>query len=144
MKREHIHACPLWRNEHARNDCVFVITDPNARWMWGMDIARVMAFFSLSQNAKWVPCAVVCWFNRVGDAPDPDTGMWMVKPAFTANHTPHFAVIHIDTIFCAAHLIPVFGTTLLSPSITFHHALDIFKLYYVNKFADHHAFEIAS
>ncbi|KAG2754832.1 hypothetical protein P692DRAFT_20720601 [Suillus brevipes Sb2] len=144
MKREHIRACPLWRNECARNDCVFVITDSNARGMLGMDVARVMAFFSLRQHGRPIPCAVVRWFNRVGNAPDPDTGMWMVKPAFSAHNTPHFAIIHIDTIFRAAHLLPVFGTVPLSPSIKFHHVLDIFKLFYVNKFADHHAFEIAS
>lgn len=144
MKREHIRACPLWRNECARNDCVFVITDSNARGMLGMDVARVMAFFSLRQHGRPIPCAVVRWFNRVGNAPDPDTGMWMVKPAFSAQNTPHFAIIHIDTIFRAAHLLPVFGTVPLSPSIKFHHVLDIFKLFYVNKFADHHAFEIAS
>ncbi|KAG2122561.1 hypothetical protein BD769DRAFT_1629210 [Suillus cothurnatus] len=144
MKREHIHACPLWRNECACNDCVFVITDSNAHGMLGMDVAHVMAFFSLQQHGRLIPCAVVRWFNRVGNAPDPNTGMWMVKPAFSAQNTPHFAIIHIDTIFCAAHLLPVFGTVLLSPSIKFHHVLDIFKLFYVNKFADHHAFEIAS
>ncbi|KAG1721051.1 hypothetical protein EDB19DRAFT_1962612 [Suillus lakei] len=135
MKCEHIRACPLWRNECVRNDCVFVITDSNACGMLGMDVAR---------HSRPIPCAVVRWFNRVGNAPDPDTGMWMVKPAFSAQNTPHFTIIHIDTIFHAAHLLPVFGTVLLSPSIKFHHVLDIFKLFYVNKFADHHAFEIAS
>jgi hypothetical protein len=144
MKREHTHACPLWRNECMRNDCVFVITNSNTHGMQGMDVTWVMAFFSLRQHGRQIPCAVVCWFNRVGNVPDPNTGMWMVKPAFSAQNTPHFAIIHIDTIFCAAHLIPVFGTTPLSPSIKFHHVLDIFKLFYVNKFADHHAFEIAS
>ncbi|KAG2140331.1 hypothetical protein BD769DRAFT_1384083 [Suillus cothurnatus] len=143
MKREHIRAYPLWRNECTRNDCVFVITDSNARGMLGMDVTRVMAFFSLQQHSRPIPCAVVCWFNWVGNAPDPDTGMWMVKPAVSAQNTPHFAIIHIDTIFRAAHLLPVFGTVPLSPSIKFHHVLDIFKLFYVNKFADHHAFEIA-
>ncbi|KAG1722011.1 hypothetical protein EDB19DRAFT_1859531 [Suillus lakei] len=143
MKRKHIRACPLWRNECVRNDCVFVITDSNARGMLGMDVAHVMAFFSLRQHGRPIPCAVVCWFNEVGNAPDPDTGMWMVKPAFSAQNTLHFAIIHIDTIFRAAHLLPVFGTVPLSPSIKFHHVLNIFKLY-INKFADHHAFEIAS
>ncbi|KAG2100480.1 uncharacterized protein F5147DRAFT_747167 [Suillus discolor] len=136
MKREYIRACPSWRNEYARNDCVFVITDSDTHGMQGMDVARVMAFFSLQQHGKQIPCAV-------GNVPDPDTGMWMVKPAFAAQNTPHFVVIYIDTIFRAAHLIPVFGTTPLSPSIKFYHVLDIFKLFYVNKFADHHAFEIA-
>ncbi|KAG2109797.1 hypothetical protein BD769DRAFT_1630402 [Suillus cothurnatus] len=135
MKHEYIRACPLWRNKCACNDYT--------HGMGGMDVAHVMAFFSLQQHGKQVPCAVVRWFNRVGDAPDPDTGMWLVKPAFAANRTPHFAVIHIDTIFCVAHLIPVYGTAPLSPLIKYHHVLDIFKLFYVNKFADHHAFKIA-
>ncbi|KAG1871049.1 hypothetical protein C8R48DRAFT_595979, partial [Suillus tomentosus] len=47
MKREHIHACPLWRNEYARNDCVFVITDSDTHGMQGMDVACIMAFCSL-------------------------------------------------------------------------------------------------
>ncbi|KAG2153474.1 uncharacterized protein EDB93DRAFT_1248739 [Suillus bovinus] len=116
MKRKYIRACTLWRNECARNDCVFVITDPDNHGMGGMDVVRVMAFFSLRHHGRRIPCAVIRWFNRVGDAPDPDTGMWIVKPAFSANRTPHFAVVHIDTIFCAAHLIPVYGTAPLSPS----------------------------
>ncbi|KAG0704753.1 hypothetical protein DFH29DRAFT_801360, partial [Suillus ampliporus] len=107
------------------NDCVFVITNSDACGMQGMDIAHVMAFFSLQQHGRWNPCAVIHWFNWVGNAPDPDTGMWMVKPAFAMHNTRHFAVIHIDTVFWAAHLIPVFGTTPLSPSIKFHHVFDI-------------------
>ncbi|KAG2029453.1 hypothetical protein BDR03DRAFT_880722 [Suillus americanus] len=36
MKHEYICVSPKWRNGHARKDCVFVITDPNAHRMWGM------------------------------------------------------------------------------------------------------------
>jgi len=143
MKREHIRSCPMWRNGHSRNDCVFVITNPDAPGMLGMDVARVLSFFSFRQNGKHFPCAVIHWFNRIGDAPDSDTGMWTVQPSFTANES-HFAVIHIDAIFRAAHLIPVYGSTPLSPLIKFHHVLDVFTLFYVNKYADHHAFEIAT
>jgi hypothetical protein len=142
MKREHIRSCPVWRNEHSRNDCVFIITDSDTQGMRGMDVARVLAFFSFRRNGKYFPCAVIRWFNRIGDAPDPDTGMWTVQPS-TTNHVPHVAVIHIDTIFRAVHLIPVYGPTPLSPLIKFHHVLDVFTLFYVNKYADHHAFEIA-
>ncbi|KAG2051938.1 hypothetical protein BDR06DRAFT_983321 [Suillus hirtellus] len=79
----------------------------------------------------------------ITDSDTPRMGdMDVAHPAFSANCTPHFAVIHIDTIFCTAHLIPVYGTALLSPLIKFHHVLDIFKLFYVNKFANHHAFKI--
>ncbi|KAG1886992.1 hypothetical protein F4604DRAFT_1889809 [Suillus subluteus] len=127
MKREYIRVSPKWRNGHARKDCVFVITDLNAHGMWGMDIAQVLTFFSFRL--------------RVGDAPDNDTGMWMVKSSSTGDHV--FAVIHADTIFRSAHLIPVYGTDPLPSVIKPHHVLEIFTLFYVNKYADHHAFEIA-
>ncbi|KAG2122710.1 hypothetical protein BD769DRAFT_1629193 [Suillus cothurnatus] len=144
MKREHIRACPLWRNECVRNDCVFVITDSNARRMLGMDVARVMAFFSLQQHGRLIPCAVVRWFNRVGNAPDPDTGMWMVKPAFQ-HKTPRTSQSFTSTLsFVQLTYFQCLVQSPLSPSIKFHHVLNIFKLFYVNKFADHHAFEIAS
>ncbi|KAG1770410.1 hypothetical protein EV702DRAFT_978088, partial [Suillus placidus] len=28
MRREYIHTCPIWRNEHPWYDCVFVNTNP--------------------------------------------------------------------------------------------------------------------
>ncbi|KAG1837670.1 hypothetical protein F4604DRAFT_1692100 [Suillus subluteus] len=123
MKCEHIRMSPKWRNGHARKDCVFVITDPNIPGMRGMDI-------------------VIQWFNRIDDAPDEDTGMWVVSPSSDGNHA-HYAVIHVEAIFRSAHLIPVYGTEPLPSSIQSHHVLDIFNLFYVNKYADHHAFEIA-
>ncbi|KAG1847891.1 hypothetical protein F4604DRAFT_1661767 [Suillus subluteus] len=142
MKREHIRVSPNWRNGCARKDCVFVITDPTAHGMRGMDVARVLTFFSFRLRGKQYPCAVARWFNQVGDAPDDQTGMWMVEPSSIDNHA-HFAVIHVDSIFRSAHLIPVYDTEMLPAVIKSHHTLDIFTLFYVNKFADHHAFEIA-
>ncbi|KAG1791957.1 uncharacterized protein BJ212DRAFT_1283203, partial [Suillus subaureus] len=70
------------------------------------------------------------------------TGLWMVEPSSIDNNV-HFAVIHVDSIFRSAHLIPVYGTELLPTVIKSHHVLDIFTLFYVNKYADHHTFEIA-
>jgi hypothetical protein len=142
MKREYIRVSPKWRSGHARKDCVFVITDPNAHGMQGMDIAQVLTFFSFRLRGVYYPCAVVRWFNRVGNTPDDNTGMWMVEPS-SVDHHAHFAVIHVDTIFRSAHLIPVYGTDMLPLTIKSHHVLDIFTLFYVNKYADHHAFEIA-
>jgi hypothetical protein len=141
MKHEHICVSPSWRNGHARRDCVFVITDPNVQGMRGMDVAQVLTFFSFQLRGGFYPCAVVRWFNRVGNAPDDETGLWMVEPSSIDGHA-HFAVIHIETIFRSAHLIPVYGTELLPVAIKSHHVLDIFTLFYVNRYADHHAFEI--
>ncbi|KAG2099661.1 hypothetical protein BD769DRAFT_1631154 [Suillus cothurnatus] len=46
MKHEYIRVSPKWRSGHACKDCMFVITDPNAHGMQGMDIAQVLTFFS--------------------------------------------------------------------------------------------------
>ncbi|KAG1844111.1 hypothetical protein C8R48DRAFT_750903 [Suillus tomentosus] len=143
MRVEHIRACPSWRNEYPRNDCVFVNTDSSLPGMQGLEVARVRAFFSFQYQGKVYPCAVIRWFDKVDDAADEDTGMWMVRPGFRANNTPEYAIIHIDTIYRAAHLIPLYGTEFLSQELKFYHSYDAFQAYYVNKYADHHAFEIA-
>jgi len=144
MRREHIRACPLWRNEAPRYDCVFVTTDAGVEGMGGMDIARVMCFFSFTFEAGLFPCAVVHWFDKISDRPDEDTGMWIVKPSFNTDNSSSVGIIHIDSIYRAAHLIPVYGTQIIPRELKHYHSYDAFHAFYVNKFADHHAFEIAS
>ncbi|KAG2111810.1 hypothetical protein BD769DRAFT_1357774, partial [Suillus cothurnatus] len=100
--------------------------------------------FSFSHKAALYPCAVVCWFNTIGDLPDEDTGMWVVQPAHQANNAPHISVIHIDTIYCAAHLIPVYSTQFVPPNLQHYQTYDHFHKFYIKKYADHHAFEITS
>ncbi|KAG1906308.1 uncharacterized protein F5891DRAFT_1182556 [Suillus fuscotomentosus] len=131
MRVEHIRSCPIWRNEYQRHDCVFVNTDSSLPGMQGLEVAHVRAFFSFS------------WFDKVGDAPDEDTGMWIVRPGFGADSAPGYAVIHIDSIYRAAHLIPMYGVQFVPQELKFYHSYDAFQAYYVNKYADHHAFEIA-
>ncbi|KAI5980694.1 hypothetical protein EDD15DRAFT_2392728 [Pisolithus albus] len=132
MRREYIQAAPTWRREGPRYDCVFVITDPTLEGMRGMDVARVLCFFSFKTRGISYPCAIVQWFDRIGEGPDEMTGMWMVRPSFTPSCKRNLAVIHVDTIF---HFVP--------RNITPCHSYDAFRGFYVNKFADHHAFEIA-
>ncbi|KAI6145842.1 hypothetical protein BKA82DRAFT_3941286, partial [Pisolithus tinctorius] len=38
MHREHICCSPMWRNEGPHYDCVFIVTDPHAEGMLGLDI----------------------------------------------------------------------------------------------------------
>ncbi|KAG1867516.1 hypothetical protein C8R48DRAFT_599508 [Suillus tomentosus] len=64
-------------------------------------------------------------------------GMHIVTPATTDDGTPNISIIHIDCIFCAAHLIPVYGANFIA------HGTNLHDSYYVNKYAYHHAFEIA-
>ncbi|KAG1904171.1 uncharacterized protein F5891DRAFT_1126616 [Suillus fuscotomentosus] len=144
MRREHIRACPLWRNEYPHNDCVFINTDSDAEGMRGLEVARVICFFSFKHNWEVYPCALIQWFEKIGDCPDEDTGMWMVAPSFHEDGSRNLAVIHIETVFHAAHLIAIYGSEYIPHSLKFYHSLDTFGSFYVNKYADHHAFEIAS
>ncbi|KAG1739717.1 hypothetical protein EDB19DRAFT_1895443 [Suillus lakei] len=134
---EHIRACPLWRNVYPRNDCMFINTDLNAKGMQGLEVARVICFFSFKHDWEVYSCALIQWFNKIGDCADKDTGMWM-------DSSWHLAVIHIKTVYCAAHLIPVYGFEYIPHSLKFYHSYDSFRSFYVNKYADHHAFEIVS
>ncbi|KAG0701117.1 hypothetical protein DFH29DRAFT_1052229 [Suillus ampliporus] len=116
MRVEHIRSCPLWWNKFSCYD-----------WL---EIARVRVFFSFNYAGTAYPCAVVRWFDVTGDSPDPEMGMWMY-------HT------------CGHHLsccspIPIYGHHFVPLIITLHVSYDAFWAYYVNKYVDHHAFEIAS
>ncbi|KAG1744020.1 uncharacterized protein EDB91DRAFT_1050797 [Suillus paluster] len=144
MQREQIRACPLWRNVYARNDCVFINTNPGAEGMQGLEVARIKSFFSFKHDWELYPCALVHWFDKVGDCADEDTGMWIVCPSVHDDDSPNLAVIHIDTVYRTAHLIPVYGSDFIPDSLKYYHSYDAFRSFYVNKYADHHAFEIAS
>ncbi|KIK82053.1 hypothetical protein PAXRUDRAFT_154645 [Paxillus rubicundulus Ve08.2h10] len=143
MKREYIRSCPMWRHEQPQHDWVFVTTDPGLNGMCGMDVVHVLAFFSFTLHGQHYPCAVVHWFIH-SEEPDEITGMWIVCPGFNAHNQPDISIIHLDTIYHAAHLIPIYGIQDIPPEIQPHQSYDVFRAYYINKFADHHTFEIAS
>jgi hypothetical protein len=69
--------------------------------------------------------------------------MWIVEPCLDPNGQPVQAVIHVDAIVQGALLIPVYSEELLPPHNNFANSLGSFQAYYVNKYADHHANEIA-
>ncbi|KAG1762208.1 hypothetical protein EDD22DRAFT_778730, partial [Suillus occidentalis] len=143
MRREYIRALPCWRGGAPQYDCVFVNMDTDTDIMNGLAIARVLCFFSFSHRTSFFQCAVVRWFSHVLDARDPDTGMYVVAPATLEDDTPDISIIHIDCIFRAAHLIPLYGSNFLPRAVTSHDSYDVFRSYFVNKYADHHTFEIA-
>ena len=45
MRRKHIRSCPVWREEGPQFNCVFIVTDPQAEGMHGLDVAHVLCFF---------------------------------------------------------------------------------------------------
>ncbi|KAF9525467.1 hypothetical protein CPB83DRAFT_771905, partial [Crepidotus variabilis] len=53
------------------------------------------------------------------------------------------SVIHIDSTLRAAHLIGNYGRSFIPYNLSPSHALQAFRSYYVNKYADYHAQKIA-
>ncbi|KAI5984735.1 hypothetical protein EDD15DRAFT_2375005 [Pisolithus albus] len=145
MRREKIRAIPVWHHGPARYDTLFVSTDDTFNGMLSMEVARVLCFFSfIYTNGYSYSCALIHWFDRIADEPDDLTGMWMVRPSFMADGSKNLSVIHVDSIVRGAHLLPIFGREQVPRSVDFHNSLDIYRGFYVNRFADYHAFELAS
>ncbi|KAG2084606.1 uncharacterized protein F5147DRAFT_748792 [Suillus discolor] len=136
MRREHIRVVPSWRRGPAHNDTVFINTG-SEDGINGMEVSRVLG--------KTFPCALIHWFKLFANEPNPDTGMWMVRPSFHAeSRSRELSIVHVDTIVRACHLLPIFDTHFTPEHIMLHNILDLWPSFYVNKFMDHHMFEIAS
>ncbi|KAI0666050.1 hypothetical protein C8Q78DRAFT_1072573 [Trametes maxima] len=152
MHREHIRVTPSWRKGPARRDCIFLGNDPSAPGFRSLHVARARLLFSFHPDPVFnldpnlpeeLPCALVEWFSPVGDEPDEETGLWIVQPDIDRNGSRELGIVHIETVLRSAHLIPAFGDDPIPPYLTSSDALDSFEAYYVNKYADHHAHEIA-
>ncbi|KAI0674730.1 hypothetical protein C8Q78DRAFT_1118259 [Trametes maxima] len=152
MHREHIRVTPSWRKGPARRDCIFLGNDPSAPGFRSLHVARARLLFSFRPDPMFnlnpelpdeVPCALVEWFSPVGDEPDDETGLWMVEPDMDEHGSRQLGIVHIETVLRSAHLIPAFGEDPIPPYLKSSDALDSFHAYYVNKYADHHAHEIA-
>lgn len=145
MRSERIRAIDAWRRGPGRYDTVFVETDADALGMRGLDIARVRAFFSFKRSGTMYPCALVEWFTRLDDSPDDRNGMWKVEQEFDDHGLRQTSIIHLDTIVRAAHLLPVYALEegYVPRRLLHTDSLDHFSTFYVNKYIDHHAFEIA-
>ena len=143
MHRERIRATPRWKGTRGRYDCVYIGKDASAEGFLGLHVARVMLFFSFQFDERPYSCALVEWFTTYGEAPCEDTGLWRVEPDYNARGQRMTSVIHTEMILRSAHLIGVAGTAMLPKQFSYHDTLSAFKLFYVNKYADHHAHEIA-
>ncbi|KAG1855567.1 hypothetical protein F4604DRAFT_1883217 [Suillus subluteus] len=138
MQRQRIHSCTSWRNGPARHDCVYAEKDPLLPGFQGLYIAQVILFFSFTYQ--------VHWFTPIGDEPCELTGMWMIEPEWEDDLDSKqrvVSVIHLDSIMRAAHLIGVYGSQHIPHNLKHTNSLAAFSAYYVNKFSDYHAYEIA-
>ena len=110
--------------------------------MSGLAVVRVRLFFSVEYEGVHYPCALVEWFKRAGR--DPLTGMWIVHSDCTVTRgSRDRSVLHLDSFLRGAHLIPVYNNMRLPLDFKHFYSLDVFNAYYVNKYIDHHAYEIA-
>jgi hypothetical protein len=107
--------------------------------MQGLKVACVLLFFSFSDEGVKYPCALVKWFLYVGNSPANHTGMWVVEPD---GETP-MSIIHLDAVVRASHLLPIFGNESVPRTLAFTDTLNTFTRFYVNKYIDDHALEIA-
>ncbi|KAJ7093512.1 hypothetical protein C8R44DRAFT_989924 [Mycena epipterygia] len=137
MYRERIRSNPNYHG-YPRRDTVLV--DVGTTVMRGLVIGRVLLFFSFTFSDCPFECALVNWFVPVGDTPDPDTGMWVVELEHH-RRVPTLAIIPVDSIARAAHLVGVYGTAALPEDFHFSDSLDAFNTYFVNPYADHHMYE---
>jgi hypothetical protein len=142
MHWELICATPTWCDGPPRYDCVFLNSNPDQEGMRGLDIVQVLLFFAIPFCGKLYPCALIQWYKRIGDGLHPDMSMWIMEPE-RENGEHIISMIHLDCIVRAAHLIPVFREHRVPDGLNFTDSLDAFRAFYVSKFIDHHAFEIA-
>ncbi|KAJ7166623.1 hypothetical protein C8R46DRAFT_1094922 [Mycena filopes] len=143
MLHERIRAVHSWRRGPGRYDCVFVEGDPTLPGFRGLLAARVLLFMSFKHHGVTYPCALVTWFSAIGDEPCPDVGMWMVEPDVDHHGRRIMDIIHVDSILRGAHLLGIYGDAFLPRHFKYSDTLDRFKAFYINKYADHHAHEIA-
>jgi hypothetical protein len=104
-----------------------------------MAIVRVLLFFSFEYSGVNYPYTLVEWFKKVQH--DPVIEMWVAQPDTTHGRQKQ-SVLHLDTFYCGAHLILVYGKEKLPIDFHYSHSLDTFCVFYVNKYIDHHANEI--
>ena len=146
MYRETIRSTHYWSRGDIpgpRHDCVFVDVGNPGIGMQGLLVARVYLFFKLPYNGVEYPCALVHWYST-SDEPDPSTRLWVVQPETIRRGARHMGVIHVDSIIRGAHLLPRFpSVTPVYREINYMNVLNVYKSFYVNKYIDHHAFEIA-
>ncbi|KAF8159988.1 hypothetical protein B0H34DRAFT_843889 [Crassisporium funariophilum] len=94
MHHKHICTHPSWHGEYPRYNTAFAETDVDLPGMEGMTVAHVLI-------------------------PDPNTGLWVVWPKFDTRRRRTLEVVHLDSIVCAAHLLPVYGSAPLPKDFHF-------------------------
>lgn len=139
MRREIVRSTSRWYNSYERRDTVIVQVGDEEDVLGGMLVARVLRFISFYHEGIRYPCALVNWFIPEEER-DPVTGMWVVRPE-KENGRRTIGIVHLDAVWRACHLMPVFGEMLMPPRFHFSDSLSAFKAFYLNHYIDFHARE---
>ena len=146
MHSEHIWALSEWRGSKPHFDCAFIKKDTNYESLAlphrldNLDVACIRLLLSFDYHGVTYQCIIIHGLLLVDDEPDEDTGMWLA-------HCPDKQIsqaIPLNAIYCAAHLIPYYSNNSMPWQITPNNCLDNFYLFYMNKFIDHHTFDLLS
>jgi hypothetical protein len=84
-------------------------------------VAFMRLFFSFHHNLVKCPCALVDWYSHMSNSPDENAGMWMVEPVPVTEDDfskSCAAILYLNTIVWAAHLIPVFDHRFVSQTLS--------------------------
>ncbi|THV01579.1 hypothetical protein K435DRAFT_654927, partial [Dendrothele bispora CBS 962.96] len=138
MYRQRIRSNPEWYDGQGRFDTVLIEVENTATSINGMIPARVLLFFSFVLGDEVHECA----FIPANTAPNKETGMWIVKPEWTQEGEPSLAVVPLTSIVRGCHLIPQYGHIQLPEDFDGIVSLDVFPSFFVNRYADHHMFEL--
>jgi hypothetical protein len=140
MHCEMLRSNPAWRGSYARYDTVLIRNGHDADGMLGLLVGRVKLFCSFKYADVRYPCALVEWFVRTSDQPDPVTGMWIVEP-YNIGRARALGLVHLDSVVRGCQLIGVYGDELLPVDFDFTYSLDSFRQFYVNRWIDYHSHE---
>ncbi|RDX41292.1 hypothetical protein OH76DRAFT_1364895, partial [Lentinus brumalis] len=128
---------PSWYNMYPWYNTILVTTNPEVWEMPQFHVACIHQFLFVPYHHMRYEGTFVDWFAINGDAPDPVTGMWLVRPEMDGKaHVS--SIIPLNLIAHACHLLPALGDTYLPADFHFADTLDAFNLYYVNHYADYH------
>ena len=107
MCSECIHVVDTWCQGVGQYDCMFINTDMLQPGMCGLDVACARLFFLFIFEQVKYSCAFIHWFSKIGEFVDEGTGMWSVQPAVFNDGLHNSSIIHLDSIVCLAHLLPI-------------------------------------
>ena len=144
MLKQRIQLSPIWQHGSPHHDCIFIVKDPELDGMHGSHVVQVILFLSFTSHCIPYPCTLIQWFVTIGDVPCGDTRMWIVRPEMEDDGSTQVkSIIHVNSILRGAHLIGIYGGVFLPNDFSYIDSLAAFQAYYVNKFINYHANEIA-